>query len=206
LDVLVAAGSVIGRTLTAPSRCAAVTGPAWAGPADDGPASDLPVPGVIAVVDDPPLVVMEDVGDGPSLADALLGDAAATATARLDAWVDAMATVQAATLGEASRFAAALGRDVSTLDSTPDLLAGASNLLAEGLPRLGVAPSEQALSQLRSATVALDRAAYAFTPADACPDNNVSTPSGLVLLDFEQATVRHVAWDAAYLVLPWPSC
>jgi hypothetical protein len=46
----------------------------------------------------------------------------------------------------------------------------------------------------------------ALTPADACPDNNVMTPAGLVLLDFEQATTRHVAWDAAYLVLPWPSC
>jgi hypothetical protein len=46
----------------------------------------------------------------------------------------------------------------------------------------------------------------AMTPADACPDNNVLTSGGLALLDFEGAQWRHVAWDVAYLVVPWPTC
>jgi hypothetical protein len=166
----------------------------------------LPVPDLIAVVDDPPLVVLEDVGDGPSLADALLGDRPAAATARVNAWVDALATVHVATAGDASRFATALRSDPSTVDSMPGLLADATDRLGEQLPRLGIAPGERAMAELRSATAGLGPGAEALTPADACPDNNVSTPSGLVLLDFEQATVRHVAWDAAYLVVPWPSC
>jgi hypothetical protein len=45
-----------------------------------------------------------------------------------------------------------------------------------------------------------------MTPADACPDNNVRTDDGLVLIDFEGAQWRHVAWDVAYLAVPWPSC
>jgi hypothetical protein len=148
---------------------------------------------------------MEDVGDGPSLADALLGGCATTATTRLDEWVDALARLHAATTGEASRFAM-FRPSPSTVDSTPALLADAAEMLGEQLPRLGVTPGEQALVELRSAAAALSPMADALTPADACPDNNVSTPSGLVLLDFEQATVRHAAWDAAYLVVPWPSC
>jgi hypothetical protein len=46
----------------------------------------------------------------------------------------------------------------------------------------------------------------ALTPGDACPDNNVVTGGGLVLIDFEAAQWRHLAWDAAYLEVPWPSC
>jgi hypothetical protein len=72
--------------------------------------------------------------------------------------------------------------------------------------RESAAPGAEALTELRSATAALGPDADALTPADACPDNNVATPAGLVLLDFEQATMRHVAWDAAYLLVPWPSC
>ena len=46
----------------------------------------------------------------------------------------------------------------------------------------------------------------ALTPSDACPDNNVLRGGDLVLVDFEGAQVRHVAWDVAYLRVPWPSC
>jgi hypothetical protein len=166
----------------------------------------LPVPDLIAAVDHARLVVLEDVGDGPNLADALLGESAATATERLDAWVDALAAVHAATSHDAARFAAALGADASTVDPMPGLLAHAADLLSEQLPRLGVTPDPRALTALRSARDTLGPAADALTPADACPDNNVVTPSGLVLLDFEQAGVLQVAWDAAYLVIPWPSC
>ena len=32
------------------------------------------------------------------------------------------------------------------------------------------------------------------------------TADGVVLVDFEGAQWRHVAWDVAYLTVPWPSC
>jgi Phosphotransferase enzyme family len=164
----------------------------------------LPVPELIGVHEDPPLVVLRDLGDGPSLADALLGDDPAVATGRLHAWVDALASLHVATTGDEAAFARAIGE--STVDTMPELLAAAAGWLVERLPRLDVAPSERALAELRAVTDALSPDATALTPGDACPDNNVVTEDGLVLLDFEQATVRHVAWDAAYLLLPWPSC
>ena len=38
------------------------------------------------------------------------------------------------------------------------------------------------------------------------PQHAVDTDDGLVLLDFEGAEYRHLAWEAAYLTVPWPSC
>ena len=53
---------------------------------------------------------------------------------------------------------------------------------------------------------ALSPAPPVLTPADACPDNNLMTPDGVVLLDYEFAEVRHPVWDVAYLSVPWPTC
>ena len=47
---------------------------------------------------------------------------------------------------------------------------------------------------------------HALSPADACPDNNLLLADGCRLIDFEWAEVRHPAWDAAYLAVPWPTC
>jgi hypothetical protein len=38
------------------------------------------------------------------------------------------------------------------------------------------------------------------------PGQQRGTPSGLALLDFEGAEWRHLAWDVAYLLVPWPTC
>jgi Phosphotransferase enzyme family len=46
----------------------------------------------------------------------------------------------------------------------------------------------------------------ALTLADACPDNSIRTTRGYLLIDFEEAEWRPVAWDVAYLTVPWPSC
>jgi hypothetical protein len=51
-----------------------------------------------------------------------------------------------------------------------------------------------------------DDRCWALTPGDTCPDNNVLADAGVVLFDFEGAAIRHVAWDAAYLRVPWPRC
>jgi hypothetical protein len=45
-----------------------------------------------------------------------------------------------------------------------------------------------------------------LSPADSCPDNNLLLADGCRLLDFEWSEVRHPAWDAAYLTVPWPTC
>ncbi len=93
-----------------------------------------------------------------------------------------------------------------------EVIADSFDGLRDGLATLGVTVDLDVLAELRAAAgrLRVDPAAVqgpgALTPCDACPDNNVETPDGLVLIDFESAEFRHVAWDAAYLTVPWPSC
>ncbi|MEV4243811.1 hypothetical protein AB0J63_10425 [Streptosporangium canum] len=46
----------------------------------------------------------------------------------------------------------------------------------------------------------------AFTPGDTCPDNNLLTPDGLRLLDFESACYQSVFLTAAYCRMPFSTC
>jgi hypothetical protein len=169
------------------------------------------VPRLLATADDPPLIVLEDLGSGPNVADALLGTDPDTAAAALADWAGALGALQAATTGLRDRFAAELAA-LSPLGSPPvdtsaDALAETAGTLSRLLPRLGVTPSDAALDELRGIGVALaDPAAAALTPGDTCPDNTIRTGRGYVLIDFEGAEFRHRAWEAAYLRVPWPSC
>lgn len=197
------------------------------------------VPRLLAVSDHPPLVLIADAGEGPSVADLLMGedpDAAAQAVTR---WAAALARLQAGTLGLGGAFLARLavqGAD-STRPEPPDRFRhrfglaravswkhavthpGSAEVIAEtftglrdGLASLGVKAGPEVLAGLSAIAdrLAADPASQsgpgALTPGDTCPDNEVDGPGGPVLLDFEGAQFRHVAWDAAYLSVPWPSC
>ena len=154
------------------------------------------------------VIIMTDVGCGPSLADALLADRAEAAEAALCAWADTMVEIHQVTSTLRGSFSAALGQrggSVEQVDpmgrwlaATPGVIEGTSAGLAvpAGLPE-----------ELASMTALLaDPAWGAMSQGDACPDNNILTPAGLHLIDFEEAVFRHVAWDLAYLRVPWPSC
>jgi hypothetical protein len=164
---------------------------------------------LIGVSTTPPVIVMGDLGQGSSVADALLGDDPALARDLVLAWTAAMTSLRAEpTLFEAALVSHAerLGVDVPVVDSMPGWLAIAADRLVAQLPAIGVTPGSPALEELRGLESAFVTAQRSLTPSDACPDNNLRTPDGLVLLDFEGAQVRHVAWDAAYLLVPWPTC
>jgi hypothetical protein len=173
-------------------------------------------PRLIAVAAHPPLVVLEDLGaDRRDLAALLLGDDPAAADETLMAWAATMARLHASTAGRDELVTEALARNAARLgcpppptDDMPGALERAADALATHLPLLGVEPSADALGNVRHLAGLLggDAAARALSPADACPDNNAVTETGMVLLDFEGAAARHVAWDAAYLRVPWPSC
>lgn len=96
------------------------------------------------------------------------------------------------------------------VDTSREAVAEACAVLARDLPRLGVRASDNALAELRDLAVTLDVTARGapggLVPGDTCPSNAVDSENGPVLLDFEAAEYRHVAWEAAYLTVPWPSC
>ena len=169
-----------------------------------------PVPVLVADADDPLLVVTEDLGGGPSVADAVLGSDPAVAADRVVAWARALAAIHGATLGTGPAFSAAMNERAPTAGFPVDNMAGelvdAARKLHERLPQLGVTPDPAALVDLCLVARTLSETAVALTPSDPCPDNNITTADGLVLIDFEWAAVRPVVWDIAYLDVPWPTC
>ena len=168
----------------------------------------VPAPQLLAEDPGERVIVMTDIGSGPSLADALLGDCPETAEAALHTWAETMAGVHRATAGLRRCFSAAVvdrGGSEAQVDPTNRWLAATPNVV-EGT-NVGLAVPAGLPDELISMTAVLDDPAWeALSQGDACPDNNVMTPAALFLIDFEEAAFRHVAWDLAYLRVPWPSC
>jgi hypothetical protein len=175
------------------------------------PAS-APVPNLIAAGTDPALVVMTDAGSGPSLADVLLAGDPAAAGAAVEEFATALARLHLSTGGLRTRraFAAELAaRSGGTVveSAMPGAAARAVRDLAALCDRLEVPVPDGALAGLAEIPGRLGPdGPAALTHADACPDNSVRQAAGYVLIDFEEAEWRHIAWDAAYLTVPWPSC
>jgi hypothetical protein len=156
------------------------------------------------------LVVLEDLGRAPTLADKLLGDDARAAERALLSWSRSLGRLHASTAGREADFDA-LSRRLGTT-RVSDALASAGHQAFEELPELlaealGVVTSGAAHRRARSSCWLLDSHSHrAFSPSDACPDNNVITSKGVRFLDFEGGCWRNVLLDAGYLRVPFPSC
>lgn len=169
-------------------------------------ADGVRAPRLIGVREDPAVVVMSDLGPGSSVADALLGTDAVLGRDRILAWAQAVGELQAHTANRLDVFREALASGVGTdltVSRTDDLGSALATLCTtNGLPWEEAVPEaiQHLLGPLRTGPD------LALTPSDTCPDNNLLGPAGLLLLDFEHAEIRHRAWEAAYLRVPWPSC
>jgi aminoglycoside phosphotransferase (APT) family kinase protein len=170
------------------------------------PAS-APVPRLLEVHDSPPAVVLSDEGEGPGVAALLLGSSAAAASDGLMSWATAVARLHDVSVGVGDAFRDALAsRSSQAVSTVADDLAETTGALSAFAERLGVSVPEGTWDELGGFCDRLEGGPVVLSPGDTCPDNNVATPDGLVLLDFENAQWRHPAWDVAYLVVPWPTC
>lgn len=172
---------------------------------------EAPTPRLLAEDRDRRLVVMSDEGTGAHLAGRLLGPDPHVAASALDAWASAIGRMHAAGPGLREAFRAELADRRAVLEvpaADPSFLEDAALDLASGLASLGITVSEGALAAVQSLGHDFETTVDVLTPTDACPDNNVLSDDGrtMTLLDFEGAEVRHAALDAAYLLVPWPSC
>ncbi|WP_375493105.1 hypothetical protein [uncultured Jatrophihabitans sp.] len=172
---------------------------------------DTGAPHLLAESGDPPIVVMSDLGDGPSLSDALLGRDAAAAEATLALWAQALGRLHVATRGLRADFQTALTARAGELPVYDAHLGAdlddAIRVLDRECGSLGVSVPAGAFDELRGLGARLGGDTLAaITPGDTCPDNNLVHDDRLTLLDFENAQWRHVAWDVAYLTVPWPTC
>jgi hypothetical protein len=156
------------------------------------------------------LVVLEDLGRAPTLADKLLGEDAKAAERALLSWSRSLGRLHASTAGREADFDALSRRfGVSQVN---DPLAAAAREAFEELPELlasslGVVTSGAAHRRASASSWLLGSHSHrAFSPSDACPDNNVITSKGVRFLDFEGGCWRDVLLDAGYLRVPFPSC
>jgi hypothetical protein len=172
------------------------------------------VPQVIAVLTDPPALVLTDLGAGPTLADRLLGPGAEATEQALREWATALGALHKATSSLQRPFAARLVAlspfGPPTVDPMPERVAQAQAQLPRLLTRLDVDFDVAASSELEAIAVRLSAQGphpiHAISPGDTCPSNAIHAAHGWSLIDFEEAAFRHVAWDAAYLRVPWPTC
>ena len=158
------------------------------------------------------VVVMADLGDGGSLADALLDDRADSAAAARSVLLD-----WAAACGQLSVAASRRRREFDRLTSRylagrPDerhvtglrdrVLGAAGQAAKIGVSARAGLDAELALV---AAGVESDRFAV-FSPGDICPDNNLLTPAGIRFIDFEEAGFHSVFLTAAYIRMPFSTC
>jgi hypothetical protein len=150
------------------------------------------------------LVVMSDLGTGPTLADLLLGDDPAAAWAGALEWVDALADALGRSRDAIAAFDATLG-EVPADEPSAAARIGARMLLDDvlGLP---ADPALDAELDLVATLDHRDPGSDVVSPTDTCPDNAVRTADGWRFLDLEGATVHHAAYDAAYAAMPFSTC
>ncbi|PWJ25055.1 phosphotransferase family enzyme [Branchiibius hedensis] len=147
----------------------------------------------------PDLFIMSDLGDHPDLASRMLtGDPLLTRRALL-AWATGLARFHRA--GVKARV---LVPD-SLADYMPGPLDEAADDLVTQAADLGV-DVRHGFVELRDVAGSFETSLEVLSAGDMCPDNNLLTDEGAYFLDLEFATVRHLAWDLAYLLVPWPSC
>lgn len=157
------------------------------------------------------MVVLEDLGSHPSLADRLLGDDAETADAALREWASCYGRLAAETAGreaELDRLAEEYGRGRDhKRESLVDRLVRYSAAFSRKLAEFGVtvpAGLDDEIAEINKLLAADTH--RVFSPGDICPDNNLLTSDGLRMLDFEGASFHSVFHDAAYARMPFATC
>lgn len=151
------------------------------------------------------VIVMADLGDHPNVAGRLLGTDPLAVRRAMLAWGGSLGTFHADSRRARSTFEHIMryweGGFVRHLQ---DELTAAADALPAQLADWGIdVPDFSALATLP------DRLATdleVLSPGDVCPDNNLLIGDRVTFIDLEFATVHHVAWDLAYLRVPWPSC
>ena len=183
----------------------------WAREVSGLEAADDPAiaPHIHGILPEAKIVVLEDLGKGSTVADALSGHSPSNAARAVYAWTDTMARLHVRTRNRGAEFAERLARRAphAPAHAVPAMLEAAATKLEGQLGTLGLSAPSGSLEMLCDLgdMLGLDGRA-ALSPADACPDNNIRRRQGLALIDFEASEYRHIAWDVAYLLVPWPSC
>jgi aminoglycoside phosphotransferase (APT) family kinase protein len=168
-------------------------------------------PRLLAASVDPPFLVMEDVGGGPSLASLLLGHDRDVASAALITYAEGIADLHTAGIARVDAFEHRmrdLGCEPTSTRYESAFPVGANRAAWNAaLGDLGI--------DARGVEVDLDVITNAMAEpgpfrgivhGDPCPDNVRFVDGRLRVYDFEYASIGHVLLDANYLSVPFPTC
>ncbi|MBR7830097.1 hypothetical protein KDK95_27590 [Actinospica sp. MGRD01-02] len=165
-------------------------------------------PRLLATHSDTPLLVMEDLGAAPSLADVLLGGDPRAAADGLLIWARTLGKLAAESVRRReslTRLWTQHGGDTMSWQTRRWVDVGAT-ALRDALTAAGIPAPDGLAGELAGLGQDLHDAYPAFTPGDTCLDNNLLTVEGLRLIDFEGACFAPVFLTAAYCRMPFPSC
>lgn len=167
------------------------------------------------------IVVLEDLGKGTSLVDALQGTDPDYAQECLTMHAQAVAELHAHTLGHEARYwqirdglgPRGVPRDWKLWGNLLDTQ-GWGNLrslqteLQKGFDRIGQQVSTAFWDEYSSLVAAMENPSpfRAYVHNDSCPDNTFLTPGRLRLIDFERGGYHLCLLDAAYCRLSMPHC
>ena len=156
------------------------------------------------------VLVLEDVGDGDSLADVLLGSHAGRARATLAALGTSLGRLHAATIGHEDRFdeiRASLPPFENRLGPARFLervVGGFADVCHDSGVSWG--SSEQEDAGLVARTIGDPGPYRAYVHGDPCPDNCRVIDDGVLLLDFEGGRFAHALLDGTYARIRFPTC
>lgn len=158
------------------------------------------------------ILIISDLGDGRTLADALQHADADTHVDLLRKLGRALGRMHAGTADEEDAFNVLLQRMTRSRPNAANVQRLRDRLLPHRI-RVGVGvlehagisiPSEVRLAAANVETRLLRGGMRAFTPFDLTPDNIVQTDSTFHFLDYEWAGYRDVTFDVAFVVARFP--
>jgi Ser/Thr protein kinase RdoA (MazF antagonist) len=148
------------------------------------------------------IMLMEDLGPGPSLADSLLAGDPSRVQADLVLYAQALGAMHAWSM---SRPGSPRRRGLSTPAWLGAVARGQADFL-RAAAALGLA-AEGAGAEIDELSLILNETGYhGLVHGDACPDNVRFAGARCRIFDFEHSGLGPVALDASYLLAPFPSC
>jgi hypothetical protein len=157
------------------------------------------------------ILVLEDLGDGQSLAAALLGEDVAAAQASFVAFGRSLGRLHALTAGREGAYTEvleSLGRPPADRAAVQRRLRGEIEKLPATFEELEFEWSPGLVDDVQQVAASMLEPGpmLALTHGDPCPDNDRLLDGGMVLFDFERSGFRSAVVDGAYARVPFPTC
>lgn len=157
------------------------------------------------------VLLIEDLGDGPNLADALLGADADLATKAVIDFASSLGQIGARTRDRFDDYQRLRKAANAPKQGVEELRANVRATVAQldhTFEEVGFEWTPELVDDIEQVSAAMQDPGpfYTYSHGDACTDNVVLTDGGVLFFDFEYGGFRHALLDGAYFRFPFPTC